>query len=436
MIQKLLLALWLSVLVLQPVAAAPYNMDAPVESYTWGESVATVWKSRADDDNWHKLSDNTLIHIEKDDVALLFRFWRNQLAGISRSYPSHKMTPEEKSATYARYLDEFTARWGKPALEQPCLASQVTCSEVVWFPSDMTMVTLYQSTAESDRPFVGYAYASRELQPKYEQEIREFGPEYEPYYVTKTFREKPEYAEKTFKGKRIRVEARIASLSPLKLEKKENEILCTPRSSKETKSLRQGQIITVSGVIAGTKEDTLLLSDTILVPDPADAQITVNRKGKRPQGFFTVETFSQQLETASNKVEKDFSIREFISPVRIEGQRAVVDFVGKNTPDGLSFSLEPLYKDQSSDTIAFNMHIDSDDNKVNGYFMLAVVGIIINATQPADSKNDVWGQIKRLINGGAREKKGKVVVNGWTYQVNMQDERNLTFSATAPKHRK
>jgi len=429
--KKTLFAFLLFLLSGSPLFAAPYNMDSPIESYTWGDGFATVLDSGEDGEELQKVDEDLFLLTREDNSALLFRFWNNQLVAISHVYPSYKMTPEEKSVIHARHLKDFTARWGEPALEQRCLETPSACTEAIWYPADLTQVTLYQSIDAEETHFVGYTYASREMQPKYEKEIRDFGAKFDAHRVLEVFHTNPRHAEKTLRGIRIRLDARIVSLTPLRLEQKGHEIISNLRNSKDINNRRAGQIVVISGVLDGVGKDRLLLSDAVFVPCPEDNPLGINRKGTPPKGFFAVETFSQQVEMGANRLERDFSIREYLSPVRVEGNRAIMDFIGKEFSPGVSLSLNSLYADKSGDTLAFNLHMKEGEEGANGYFILAVVGIIVKATQPDISSDEVW---KKMEEAGLDERrKTKIVLNGWTYRADFRDEWNFTFSATAPK---
>ena len=63
-----------------------------------------------------------------------------------------------------------------------------------------------------------------------------------------------------------------------------------------------------------------------------------------------------------------------------------------------------------------------------------LVGILIKASQPDVSMDEVWKKLENVAKHG--EEKGKVVVNGWTYRMTLDGDKNFTFSATAPKRRK
>ena len=424
-------------------AASPYHMDAPIDSYSWGESMKTVWQNRAEEgDEWRKVAEEMILIIPQDTSQekqpVFMRFWQNRLFQISKSYSSAKMTQEESERIYRTHLDEFTTKWGEPVQERPCTGNSAICTEVIWYPNAVTRVFLYRSTGKVKKPFVGYSYTSREMYPKYEKEFREYGARSQADIVLNVFRNDPEHAEKNMKGKRVRIDGQVVSTSPLLLRQKGDEIVCSLRDSKEAKKLQPGQIITVSGTVDGVRDNTLLLSDVISVPYPADGQIRINRAGKKPKGFFPAETFYQQLELAANQVEKGFSIREFTAPPRIDGNRVIVDIISDEIEGDISFSLESLLPDKSANTIAFNMNLKEDERSANGYFVMAVISIVLKATQPEAPLDTSWSQVENFFKQRSRngQEGGKITINGWTYQLDLRDERNMTFSATTQKRRK
>ncbi|WAW10056.1 hypothetical protein NB640_12700 [Oxalobacter vibrioformis] len=50
--------------------------------------------------------------------------------------------------------------------------------------------------------------------------------------------------------------------------------------------------------------------------------------------------------------------------------------------------------------------------------------------------DEVWKKLENIAKHGEEKGKGKVVVNGWTYRMTLDGDKNFTFSATAPKRRK
>ena|GEM_PF-1523865 len=441
--KKIFSTLFLLLLLCGNAVAAPYHMDAPIDSYSWGESMKTVWQTREKEGNeWRKISDEMIFIIPQDTSqeksAVFMRFWKNRLFQISKSDSPSEMTPEESERIYRTHLDEFTTKWGKPVQERACPGNSASCMEVVWYPNEVTRVSLYRSNGEEKRPFVGYSYASREMHLEYEKEFMKYGSKYPAYVVLSAFRNDPGHIEKNMQGKRVRIEGQVVSTSPLLLKENGDEVTCSLRDSKEAKKLQVGQVITVSGVVDGIRDDTLLLSDVISVPYPEDEQIRINRAGKKPRGFFPAEAFYQQLEKAANQVEKGFSIREFTAPPRIDGNRVIVDIVSDEIEGDISFSLESLLPDRSANTIAFNMNLKEDQGSVNGYFVMAVVSIVLKATQPEASLDTLWNQLEDSFKQHSRNGYGggRITINDWTYQLDFRSESNMTFSATTQKRRK
>lgn len=428
---KKIFTLLLFALCFSVVRAAPYNLDAPIESYTWGESMKTVMESDKEA-GWRRVSDIMLMLPEQEgDSAIFLRFWRGKLAAIAKSYSSKNMTAEEKDAKYKRHLADFTARWGKPGPAVPCVGNPVVCSEVIWNASATTQVSLYFSTPEADTPFIGYSFSSRETMPAYQEEIREIGVRHPVAHLIASFSEKPGYAKKTLKGKRVRTGAIVARLAPLTLKHGPYEIKATLRNNQDTASLQPGLAIEISGVVEGVKDNTLQLSDVFVVSPPDVQNLAINRGGRQPMGFFLAEGFYTRLDSAAGQVFRNLSLSGHSSLPRLEGKRIVVDYLPNEIPDSITFSLESLYPDQSSDTIAFNLSFKNKDREQLLYIVAIGTGIIINASLPDEPLKEAYAKIEGILETG-----GKTVVNGWTYRCKKQDDKNFTFSATAPARKK
>jgi len=411
--------------------AAPYNMDSPIESYTWGESMKAVLESEKEA-GWTKISGDMLMQSDQEDRTMTtLSFWRDKLAKISKSNTAKTLGLGKKEAIYNHYLADFTARWGNPGRVTRCVANPSVCQQVSWNASATTQVTLYQSTEEADRPFVGYAYANREMQPGYEQEVRNLGVRYMVEPLIYTFLHHPEHAEKTLKGKRVRIEGAVAGLMPLTLKHRQYEIGITLQSKQDAASLRQGQPVEISGVITGAENRFLQLSDAFVTSSSEEPELVVNRGKKRPRGFFPAEDFYTRLESAAARMYRHLSLSGYSSPPRLEDRRVVIDYLPNEFPNSLSFSLESLDVDKSSDTIAFNMSLSNEERDPGSYMTVIGVGMILIASQPEQPIKDMYRKTERILENG-----GKEVINGWTYLCKKKDDRNYTFSATAPARKK
>lgn len=431
MIKKHIQAFFVMWFLAGSVQAAPYNMDAPIDAYTWGESMKTARKSQKEGAEWPQVSANMILIPKEDGKAILLHFWQDKLTGISSADRSSTMTQEKRDTLYKRYLEEFSAKWGSPGEESACPGNQVVCAQVTWLANDRTQVSLYYSTPDSEMPFVGYSYQSRELTPKRHKEITETGITYPLEHLVHTFNNQPEYARKTMKGKRIKAGGVIISLMPLTLKNGPYEIAVALRGGQDTASLNLCQIIEISGVVEGAKAATLQLSDAFVIPSPLARDLAVNRDEKPPKGFFPAEDFYTRLDTAAARIYKNLSLYGFSSPPRLEGKRVIVDYLPKEFPESLIFSLEALHDDTSGDTIAFTMRLKEKDRETLGYLTAIGTGIILGASQPEQPVREMYEKVEDILKKG-----GKKTVNGWTYQCKKHDDRNFTFSATAPVRKK
>lgn len=405
--------------------AAPYHMDAPINAYTWGESQKAVWEKKEESPEWQKISEDMILIQQEDGSVIFLRFWHDKLRSISKSHS--RITQAEREVLYKRYLRDFTAKWGPPDAERLCPGNAVTCAEIAWKASEQTRVSLFYSTPESDQPFVGYSYSSSVMLPEIRKELNELGVKYPVGQLVFTFEQKPEYAEKTLKGKRVRIAAPVVNPAPLELKYNETRIRVELRNKKEAGSLNPGELVLVSGVVAGMENATLQLSDAFLIPFP-QASLMSDRKGRPFKGAFSAATLYSRLAAASRQTQKDFVFYENTSRPRKDGAKMVVDLLPNQIPGGMSFSLGPLYADQSADTIAFNVHLQKGQSTPHWIIAMIGFGTIIKASQPDQPLDAIWGKIEDMIGSN-----GTRMINGWTYRYMKADDRNFTFSATAPE---
>ena len=128
------------------------------------------------------------------------------------------------------------------------------------------------------------------------------------------------------------------------------------------------------------------------------------------QGYFKAQDLPKIINNAANSVEQGFDVSKYLSEVTREGNRAAVDFLPPAFPHkGLSFSLEDVGRDDSSNTLAFTMRLEQNGNQPQGELVLACLLMVVHATSPT-RQDELAYEIEDIL------KDGKVVViNGWQY---------------------
>lgn len=224
----------------------------------------------------------------------------------------------------------------------------------------------------------------------------------------------------TLIGKRIRLTLPVAKLKPLTLDARKYSVVCQMRDDKELRGLREREEVTVSGLIDGVESKTILrLSGVKLVDRPRQA-------ARASQGYFQVERLADTLERAAGQVERGFSVKDMLSePYKADG-KVVVDFSPPVFPKGLSFSLDNVLPDNSSNTLSLKIVMPQRGPQPHGYLLMAGMGIVLYASQPDTNMYAQFDKINSAMKAGR-----SMTINGWTYEGH-SDENVSTFSATAP----
>ncbi|MDR1310428.1 MAG: hypothetical protein LBK01_00915 [Burkholderiaceae bacterium] len=413
------LLLCLTILLMTAQAwAAPYDLQQPPESYTWGESQAVV-KSKVPE---ARIIDKRTMYLPPSHAerGLILTFWKNQLLSIANS--SGRIDDMAAAqAQYQKLKEKLSAQWGMPSAPVPCSGNESGCTAVTWQPALATTLRLaliVRETPDGQRISISYSHNSSQLFPQFAKEIKELGRVENMEYVMPLL-----IAGKnpnTLIGKRIRLTLPVAKLKPLTLDARKYSVVCQMRDDKELRGLREREEVTVSGLIDGVESKTILrLSGVKLVDRPRQA-------ARASQGYFQVERLADTLERAAGQVERGFSVKDMLSePYKADG-KVVVDFSPPVFPKGLSFSLDNVLPDNSSNTLSLKIVMPQRGPQPHGYLLMAGMGIVLYASQPDTNMYAQFDKINSAMKAGR-----SMTINGWTYEGH-SDENVSTFSATAP----
>lgn len=158
---------------------------------------------------------------------------------------------------------------------------------------------------------------------------------------------------------------------------------------------------------------------------PASAAVA-GPSGQAARGCFRGELLPDILEKAANKMEDGLSIQKMLSrPYKIK-DRVVVDFSPPGYPRGISFSLDNMLPDGSSNTLSLNIE-PQDGARPNGDLLTICVYIVLFCCPPGtDDDGSLTGEIDKAISSGQ-----SITLNGWTYSGNLDGDGPIAFSATA-----
>ncbi len=158
----------LALLILSTQAmAAPYDLDSPPESYTWGESQEVVKSMLPGAQVVGK--DRMFLRPDQGNYALIFTFWKNQLVSINRSTGQiDDMTAAQ--AQYQELKEKLSAQWGTPAAPAPCESDGADCTMVTWQSTHATTPRLTMVVREmpgGQKTFISLSYDSSQLFPEF-----------------------------------------------------------------------------------------------------------------------------------------------------------------------------------------------------------------------------------------------------------------------------
>ncbi len=252
--------------------AAPYDLESPPESYTWGESQAVVKNMLPE----AQVVDKHIMYLPPDsdqDPATVFVFWQNQLLSIS-STTGRSSDMATAQTQYQMLREKLSAQWGKPSAPAPCLTDETDCTVVTWQVSPATTLRLAMMVREmpdGQAIFISHSYSSSRLFSAFLKEYKELGPlERLENIMPRLIAGKNTDA---LIGRRIRLSLPVAELKPLTLDGQAYSVVCQMQDDKALAGLRQWDEVTVSGVINGVKNKTLLLlSQVKLVEWPGQAE--------------------------------------------------------------------------------------------------------------------------------------------------------------------
>ncbi len=269
--RKLLIAV-VMLLVSNQAFAAPYDMDSPPESYTWGETQQDVHTA-------------LFIELGRSDVIIggtqalylppsegkgvqIYSFWQDQLIGISY-LPDFKGNYNDAAALYLSLYNKFTENYG-PAQPALCFAWQGNCTALKWQASPVTSIRL-NKVELGGRLTTSYYYVSSQLYPHYEQEFQEYGPVIVIDNVMKMALSSDSDQQKIVLGRRIRLSyLQVVSIDPLLLEGNivgviggRYKVACSLQ--KEVPELSVGNKVIVSGVVDGVNDDHVLSMSEVII---------------------------------------------------------------------------------------------------------------------------------------------------------------------------
>ncbi len=190
------------------------------------------------------------------------------------------------------------------------------------------------------------------------------------------------------------------------------------------RGLRELEVLTVSGVIDGMDNETVLrLSQVKVVERPEQEE---QQPGRASRGYFQAEFLVGTLEKAAGRVQRDFSVKDMLSMPYKVNNKFVVDFWPPSFPKGMSFSLDNILPDNSNNTLTFNIAMPQDGPQPNPHLVMACMSMIMYASQPGVYMDEYFDKINRAL----KDEK-PITINGWTYSGHA-DKIAFTFSATAP----
>lgn len=144
------------------------------------------------------------------------------------------------------------------------------------------------------------------------------------------------------------------------------------------------------------------------------------------RGYFAAQDLPETLAAAAGSMQSNTDIRPMLSAVLFEDNRARVDFSPPVYPQGLSFSLENLNPHRESDTIMFTLRVPRSGPVPQNELVMFCLMVIVNATSPALSAQELAEIDQILLQGGV------ATVAGWEYNAFYDEQADpmvFTFSA-------
>ena len=231
LIMKATLALLCLALLLAsaPVLAAPYGLDSPPESFTWGETQETVYNTLR-----NKLGHVNIDIMGTESLALppadpecpiiVFTFYQDQLVSvrhIARIAPSIAEGEEQ----YNQLYQKLTRLYGTPA-NMPCLVWQDGCVAVEWQAAPDTIIGL-SKTERYEKVGVNYFYASGSLYPLWQQTYKDFGPFMNMRHIAGMLASNDQSQNDFVFKQRIRIIGlRLKNVQPLVFERDGYRVVC------------------------------------------------------------------------------------------------------------------------------------------------------------------------------------------------------------------
>lgn len=147
-----------------------------------------------------------------------------------------------------------------------------------------------------------------------------------------------------------------------------------------------------------------------------------------PGGYFKAQDLPRTLTLAAGELQANTDIGPMLSALITEQQRVRVDFSPPVYPRGLSFSLEQLQPDNSSDTLTFSLTVAKAGQAPQNDLVIFCVALVMRASS-FDMQQEGWAEIDAIMMNG-----GTVVINGWEYSA-LYDEQSdpMVFRFSARK---